>query len=269
MRVKKHFKVVAGMVLVLLSIGSVAVSAAELNGLEIMQKGERQRKVADERVRVKMELINGGGNVRSRTAELATQTLKSGLQNSLIRFLEPKSVAGAGLLTVEHMEAADDQWLYLPALKRSRRISPAGQTDSFMGTDFTFEDLRPEDMEAFNYTVKGQEKVDGMVCHVIEVLPKNEDKKNESGYKRRIIWVRTSDDVVIKIDFYDKQNGLQKTFLAFEVRTVGTGGISRAHQVVMQNHKTGHKTRLKYSEFKINAGVDMDIFSARALERSW
>src|SRR5262249_40640656 len=127
---------------------------------------------------------------------------------NLIRFLEPAGVRGTAVLTVEASDRADDQWIYLPAMKKSKRIASGEKTNRFAGTDFTYEDLRTENHSAFKYEKKGVEKVADRDCWKIEATPK---EGTESGYKSRTIFVDKERFLVVKCDYYDQQGKLLKT----------------------------------------------------------
>lgn len=236
-------------------------------GYQLMQRADQVQRVADESVRVKMELISRSGKKRRRTIKLAQETNSAGLRKSLIRFSAPKSVAGTGLLTVENSGSADDQWLFLPALRRVRRISPADQSDSFLGTDFAFEDLQTEDLDTFIYKRTGEDVVDHAPCYVIEAIPKESNTK--SGYGKRVLWLRNTDFVLARVDYFNQRGERLKTYRASDVRPVGNAQVSRAHRVSMENLKTGHKTVLTFGDFEIDEGIDDQVFTVRTLESGW
>ena len=245
------------------------LALADLTADEIMKANNKQIKVADESVVIDMTLINKKGKERKRVITLSTQTNSKDEQNSLIKFNSPKNISGTGLLTLEHTDAEDDQWLYLPALKRSRRISSANQTDSFMGTDFTYEDLSTEDLSAFKYTLMGEENLDNESNYLIKAEPINEEEAQDSGYSHRLLWVRKSDFIVSQIKYFDKQGKLSKILTAKDIQPIPNTPVSRARQVVMKNLNTQHTTELEYKNFKINQGKSDNEFSMRSLERSW
>jgi len=242
---------------------------AGLTANEIMKANNQQIKVADETVVIDMTLINKRGKERKRVITLSTQTNSKDEQNSLIKFNSPKNISGTGLLTLEHTDADDDQWLYLPALKRSRRISSANQTDAFMGTDFTYEDLSTEDLSAFKYTLMGEEDLDNQSSYLIKAEPINEEEAQDSGYNYRLLWVRKSDFIVSQIKYFDKQGKLSKILTAKDIKPIPNTPVSRARLVVMKNLNTQHSTELKYKNFEINQGKTDNEFTMRSLERSW
>lgn len=236
-------------------------------GLDIMKLNDAQRRVNDEQVELQMILKNPQGQERIRELQVVTKTVEKDIQNSILKFKAPRNIAGTGLLTLENKDTDDDQWLYLPTLKKSRRISAADQTDSFMGTDFTYEDLNPENIEDFNYQILGNEKLTDMDCYKIEATPANESIKNKSGYSKRIIWIRQDSNLAERIDFIDKQGKESKRLLAKDFITASEN-VYRAKSIVMQNLQTGHSTSLIYNNFVINQGIKNTLFTMRNLEQN-
>ncbi|MBI4831919.1 MAG: outer membrane lipoprotein-sorting protein [Candidatus Lindowbacteria bacterium] len=172
---------------------------------------------------------------------------------------------GVGLLTVEYSARDDDQWLYLPALRKVRRISASDQGDNFMGTDFTYEDIRSEKLDQHQYTVARSETIDGHDCYVIEAVPSTEKQKKESGYSRREIWVRKDIFLTVQTKYYDKKGEHFKTEVRTDVVEV-CPNIYRPNFMEMKNLKTKHTTQLGFDERKINKGLNDTIFTERELQ---
>ena len=188
-------------------------------------------------------------------------------QKALLRFAEPADVRGTALLSIEHPDREDDQWLYLPALRKSRRISAGNKTDSFVGSDFTYEDLGAEEMDQYDYRLIREDTIDGAAVYVVEATPNNEQRKRESGYSRREIFVRKDTASIVRIDYYDRQQELLKVFRASDIRQVPATATWRAQTIEMKNQKSGHTTVIAYGPFVVNAGVSDETFSIRELER--
>jgi hypothetical protein len=176
-------------------------------------------------------------------------------------------VKGSGYLSIEHSKTDESRYLYLPALKKSRRISAGEDSDNFMGSDFTYEDLDELDLDKFAFRLTGSEKVDDADCHVVEVNP-DENTKKTSGYSKRIYFVNKETFAVQRIDFYDKRNTLFKNLTLKDIKSVHDNRIYRPYIWVMQNLKTKHQTMLKFEYFKINETVSDDLFTVRSLERA-
>lgn len=237
-------------------------------GLSIMKKNDAQVLANDESVDLKMILTDSKKRSRERQVTQFIKTDAAKNRSSIIQFSAPADVKGTSFLAVEHTGREDDQWLYLPALRKTRRISSSDQTDNFVGSDFTYEDLNTEDLDAFKYTLKEEATLDGVACYHIEAIPVTEAKKKETGYSKRELYIRKNDYVAQKIMFFDKNGAHTKTLTATNIKPIAGTDKSRAYQLLMENHRTNHNTTLVFNNFKINKGVEEDLFSKRNLERN-
>jgi len=161
----------------------------------------------------------------------------------------------------------DDQWLYLPALKRVKRIASANKSGSFVGSEFAFEDLLAQEVERFTYKYLRDEpcpteEAKGLSCFVVERFPTYEN----SGYTRQIGWTDKKDYLLRKVEFYDRKSEQSKTLLLTNYRQY-LGKFWRAHLLVMENLQTGKKTSLQFGDYELNAKVDQSEFDPDALSR--
>lgn len=256
-------------VVLLLFIGSLTPGMAQsLTGYDIMVKHDEQLKSNDESATILMKLIDKKGRERVRNLSQEIITLDDNNRSTMIRFISPADVRGTGFLSIENTGRDNDQWLYLPALRKSRRISASDQTDNFVGSDFTYEDIEAEDIEAYEYKLIGSKTVDDQDYFLIEAFPGTETKKKETGYSKRELYLNKENFLVMQVKFYDKNGEYVKNLLASEVKLVqGTTDKWRANLLVMKNLNTEHTTRLEFSDYKINVGLDADLFTFRYLER--
>ncbi|UCD57806.1 MAG: outer membrane lipoprotein-sorting protein [Candidatus Hydrogenedentota bacterium] len=260
-------RVIAAILLAaLFSAGSTTARSQELTGRQIMERDEKQNKGEDEYNKMSWKLINKRGQERNRRVEYYRRTDENDNDKVLIRFLEPADVKGVGLLTIEHTDRDDDQWLYLPALRKVRRISASDQTDNFMGTDFTYEDIRSEKLDEHRYNLIGSEVIDGHDCYLIEALPATEKQKKESGYSRRELWVRKDIFLRVQAKYYDKKGEYVKIGSRRDI-VEAVPNIYRPNYMEMKNLKTGHTTQLRFDERRINSGIDDNVFTERTLKR--
>lgn len=266
MTLKLQNRLVAGALVLLFLLVGAHAGSEELSGRQIMEKEELLNKGKDEFNYMSMKLINSRGQERNRKVEYYRKTDENDADKILMRFLEPADVKGVGLLTIERTDRDDDQWLYLPALKKVRRISSSDQTDNFMGTDFTYEDIRSEKLEKHQYNVIGSETIDGHDCYVIEAIPSTEDQKKESGYSRREIWMRKDIFLTVQTKFFDRKGEYFKTEVRKDIVEVAPN-IYRPNFMEMKNLKTNHTTQLTFENRKINQGIDDRIFTERELKR--
>lgn len=250
----------------LFSAVTLTARSEELTGRQIMDREEQQNKGDDEFNKMSMKLINKRGQERNRTVEYYRKTDENDNDKILMQFLEPADVKGVGLLTIEHSDRDDDQWLYLPALRKVRRISASDQTDNFMGTDFTYEDIRSEKLDKHEYNVIGSEPIDGHDCYLIEALPATEQQREESGYNHREIWIRKDIFLMVQTKYYDKKGELFKIESRKDIVEVAPN-IYRPNFMEMKNLKTGHTTQITFDERRVNGGLEDGIFTERELKR--
>lgn len=176
--------------------------AAFDEGRRVMEEANARNRCDYETTNVKMEIIDNRNKTRIRRLMIYARRDKDKNLQTLIRFTAPEDVKGTGLLTLENKEREDDQWLYLPLLRKNKRIAEGSKKNSFVGTDFTFEDLRPENLNIHNYRLLDEKELDGYPCFVIEATPTQEGERN-SGYKSRKLWVRKDVYLPVKIEYTD------------------------------------------------------------------
>lgn len=260
---KKH---IATLMLALLAILSGTLYAQSQTGYQIMKRNKEVLSTQSEKVNLKMQLINKKGKTRTRELKQVSITDVNNNRSSLLRFLSPADVEGVGFLSIENSNSDDDQWLYLPALGRSRRISASNESDNFMGSDFTYEDIGTEDIEAYIYSLVNEVNVNGEACYLIEATPSSGEKKKDSGYSKREIFVSKNNYMVVKTNYYNKKGELAKTYTATEITPADNSGKIKAHRMEMKNLLSGHTTVLHFNNYTINAQVQPSYFTQRFLE---
>lgn len=216
-----------------------------------------------------MEMINRRGKKRVRETR-SFRKYYGEEKRTVIFYLSPKSVKGTAFLTFDYPEAnrEDDQWLYLPAMRKVRRISASDRGDHFLGTDFTYEDIRMENKVSIeDYTRKtvGEELIDGHRCYVVQSIPVSEKVAKELGYSRVVSWVDAEIWMARKSEFWDVRGNPLKSIISTDIRQVQ--GIWTTHRLEAKNHKTGHTTVFTITDVDYNTGVDDDLFTQRALRR--
>ena len=244
---------------------TVAVAAAAEPGLEIMQKQRELQRVRDEEETQTLKLINKAGAVKER--KLVRWVLRGAgdLEKILVRFTGPRDVENTGLLVWEAKDGNDDQWLYLPALKKPKRIAASGKKNRFMGTDFSFEDLQPEALALHTYTLAGSETVDGQECFVVEAVPTGR-RAADSGYGKRRLWIRKDNYATVKREYYDKQGVLEKVESLRKLTSV-KGTVWRPGEIEMQDVRNGTRTVLVIEGRTIDRGLKEDFFTEAELTR--
>lgn len=250
-------------------ISPVVSAVAEPSAHDIMEKNFFASKVKSLRAESYMILINDRGQKRERKSVNLVKLQPNGVDSKfLVKFNYPNDIRGTGFLQVEHIDGEDDQWIYLPALKKSRRLVANNKKDSFVGSDFSYGDISLPKVDAYQHKLLRSETLDNHDCFVIESAPANAAVKANSGYSRKITWVRKDSFLEAKVDYYDLSERLLKTQLITNHQLVEPDAQRWfALYREMENHQTGHKTVMSFE--KPEAGVDApdEMFTTRYVER--
>jgi outer membrane lipoprotein-sorting protein len=250
--------------LILLSLSfSVAAATPEQMGLEIAAEAERRDTgFHDSTAAMKMLLRNRQGEASTRYIRVRTLEQLDDGDKSLTIFDEPADVKGTAFLSFTHRTGPDDQWLYLPALKRVKRISSRNKSGPFMGSEFAYEDISSQELDKYSYKYLRDEMVAGMDCFVIERYPVDED----SGYTRQEVWIDKGEYRPQQIVYYDRKNARLKT-LTFSEYHQYLDRYWRAQVMHMENHQTGKSTVLTWSDYQFQTGLSERDFSRNNLDR--
>ncbi len=181
----------------------------------------------------------------------------------LIVFDHPRDVKGTAFLVFTKRVGNDDQWLYLPALKRVKRISSNNKSGPFVGSEFAYEDLSSQEVEKYTYKRLKDEAINGQDCYVIERFPV--DKK--SGYTKHVAWIDKQEFRVLKTDYYDRKSSLLKTFTASGYKAYGDN-YWRADKFLMVNHQTGKSTELVWRDYQFTQGLKASSFTSARLKNA-
>ena len=209
----------------------------------------------------KMILRNRQGQSSTRQMHMKALEQKNEGDKRLIVFDQPRDIKGTAFLVFSKKVGNDDQWLYLPALKRVKRISANNKSGPFVGSEFAYEDLSSQEVEKYTYKYLKDEVLDGMYCYVIERYPV--DKK--SGYTRQIVWFDKKEFRLLKVDYYDRKSSLLKTLRGLDYK-VYSENYWRAGQFTMENHQTGKSTDLNWSDYQFGKGLRKSDFQSSRLK---
>jgi len=216
-----------------------------------------------------MVLINDKGQRRERKTTTFSVLQPNGIDSKLlVRFSKPADIQGTAFLQVEHIDADDDQWIYLPALGKSRRLVANNKKDSFVGSDFSYGDLSRPKVDLFEHRLLGTQSLDGQDCYTIESVPKSDTLKSDLGYSRKITWLRQDNFLETKVEYYDLSNRLLKTQLVGNHKLLepATQRWVALHRE-MANQQTGHRTVLNFDTVESGIAIADDLFTTRYLER--
>ncbi|MEM1382629.1 MAG: outer membrane lipoprotein-sorting protein [Pseudomonadota bacterium] len=254
----------AALTALLMAAPSQAVDASN-KGFEVAARSDRtDLGFGDSKVAFEMVLTNAAGD--STTREVSITTLEKESEEvgdrSLVLFSRPRDIRGTGLLSHAKILDPDDQWLYLPALKRVKRISSANKSGPFVGSEFAFEDITGQELNKYEYTWLREEPCGDLNCDVVERRPRYEN----SGYTRQLAWYDQTDFQIRKIEYYDRKSALLKT-QHFEEYKLYDGQFWRSLLFRMENHQTGKKTNLVFSDYTFGVGLEERDFVKSVLTR--
>lgn len=242
---------------------AISAETAEEQGLAIAVEADlRDSGFGDYTSDLKMILRNRHGQESTRQIRSRTLEVEDDGDKSLTIFDKPRDIKGTALLSFTHRKGPDDQWLYLPALKRVKRIASNNKSGPFMGSEFAYEDITSQEVEKYTYRFLRDDTLNGLDVFVFERYPI--DKK--SGYTRQIVWLDKAEYKERKIEYYDRKNALLKT-LVFNDYHQYLGKYWRAHDMYMENHLTGKSTRLLQTNFRFRTGLTERDFDKNSLKR--
>jgi len=249
-----------------ISLCAIQVSYAETaeeKGLAIAQQVEtRDSGWNDMLVTIKMILRNKQGDESTRDIQQKVLEVEGDGDKSLTVFNRPRDIKGTAFLSFSHIIDPDDQWLYMPALKRVKRISSSNKSGPFMGSQFAYEDLASFEVGKYNYKYLRDEVLDGTDSFVIENIPLYQ----YSGYTRQLVWVDKSRYIPLQIQYYDRKNDLLKTAQFIDYQQY-LGQYWRAKKQVMINHQSGKNTELLLTEYQFKTGLSTRDFDKNSLKR--
>jgi outer membrane lipoprotein-sorting protein len=249
---------------------ATGVRAADPSARDIMEKNFFVTKVSSLQLESTMVLINDKGQQRERRSTGLIKLQSNGVDSKLVvRFSAPADIKGTSFLQVEHIDGDDDLWIYLPALKKSRRLVANNKKDSFVGSDFSYGDISLPKVDHYRHTLAKNEKVDGFDCYVVESVPANDTVRGNSGYSKKVTWVRADNFVETKVEYYDLAGRLWKTQKVARHELVEP---KKARwfplQREMTNHQNGHRTVISMEKVTAGVAVPDETFTTRYIERS-
>jgi len=245
-----------------LILSLLSVSLWAISNHEVAQKSDDVMSgFKDSKSDMYMTLINANNQKRKRTMNMIVLEKKGG-DKSLMTFISPPDVKGTKFLSYSHIEKDDDQWLYLPALKRIKRIASKNKSGSFMGSEFSYEDLGSFDVEKYSY--KGAAKVStykGKKVYVGERIPLT----SNTGYTKQISWTGVKTFLTLKVEYYDRKKELLKTAYFDDYKKIS--GIWRVGKMHMINHQNDKQTILLWKNETIKNGLKEKSFHKRVLKK--
>ena len=239
-------------------------AASDATGLEIARESRaREEGFGNFTAQQVMVLRNRHGQESRRQLRVKVLEAPGAGDKSLFVFDEPRDVRGTALLVHAHRDRADDQWLYLPALKRVKRISSSNRSGSFMGSEFAYEDMTAQAVEKFTYRYLRDEPCGELTCTVTERFPTD----GKSGYSRQVVWRDRDELRVRKVEYYNRRDAHLKT-LTLEDYGKYLDRYWRAGVMTMVNHLTGKSTVLSWTDYKFRTDLRDRDFTRTGLRRT-
>jgi outer membrane lipoprotein-sorting protein len=243
----------------LLTILMIQPLSAEITGKQIMEDVYNNPTGDDMQGELTMTLTNKQGESRVRTLK---QYIKYGdeMDKKIMFFMAPADVRGTSFMNWSYADGRDDdQWIYLPALKRTKRISSDGKSDYFMGSDFTYDDLGDRHPNEDTHTLLREETLDGKACWVVESIPKEENYM----YSKTVTWVMKDNYLGLRREFYDEDGDLLKILTIKKFDNID--GFWTILETEMKNVQKDHKTNMAFNNVQINQGISDNRFTERSM----
>jgi hydrophobe/amphiphile efflux-3 (HAE3) family protein len=222
-----------------------AISASAQDAREIVRKSHDAVKVSSFEAVSTLTITDAKGNQRVRQSTMASMSMPDGTEKRIIKFLSPAEVKGTGILIFDYPEKSDDMWIYLPALRKTRRIVSREKSKSFMGSEFSNANMTAPGLEDFSYKVLGEETCEGIPCYRIESVPVSADLEDQYGYSRSVSWVDKNSYLVHRTLYYDFDGELFKTISNSEFKRLedakGTYMVTRMQAL---NHSSGRSSEM-------------------------
>jgi hypothetical protein len=262
-RTKQILIVVTAMLL------SAVATAGGLTPKQIMEKVSQARKLDGSESVMSLTIYSKGGDKRTREIAMVSKVYDNGnTEKRLYRFLSPADVKGTGILMYDYEKKDDDTWIFLPALRKTRRIVSSEKGKNFMGSEFSYADMNTPILDNYKLKSLKEEKVGGADCYVIEVLPKNSKVADAEGYSKKHVWVGKSDFMLRKSVFWDLDGELLKELTAKKVKMVDSKKKRyRSMYMEMVNKQNGRKSVFETKKVENAPNAKDEYFTTQYLER--
>ncbi|WP_417445623.1 outer membrane lipoprotein-sorting protein [Kangiella sp.] len=260
-------RILSSLLLAVAAVSMTTTAVAETpeeKGLAIAKEAKaRNTGWGDSQADMTMILRDKGGNEAERIVKVKNLEVKGDGDKGLSVFEQPRDVEGTAFLTYSHIHGNDDQWLFLPALKRVKRISSSNKSGPWMGSEFAYEDLSSFEVEKYDYKFLRDDELNGEKMFVVEMVP----TYNNSGYSKTIAWIDQEHYRVHRIEFFDQKNDKFKELNMSEFKQY-MDKYWRAHRQEMENVQTGKSTTIIWKDYEFNVGLSEDDFNKSSLKRA-
>ena len=250
--------------IILMSLFLIPLYGENLTGEQIMEKVVKKTGWNDMEGEITMK-ITVRGRTRIRKIKMYSRKRTEDETDMVMKFLYPPDVEGTGFLLIEHSRGEDERYLYLPALRRIKRIAASGKGGAFMGSDFSYYDIGKPKLEDWKYRNLGIDEYNGTKCYKIEALPSSKKIEKDTRYSKIIHWVDPERWSIIHAEYYDRTGTLWKVLDVKEIKKIGS--IWFQTYMVMKNVQAGSSSEMKFENLKVDTGLSPRIFTKRYLQQ--
>lgn len=256
----------ASMILSIQNIGA----QNQISPKEVQQKSIDVTRVTGVESLSTLIIYGKSGEKRVRKTSIISKIYDNGeLEKKLIRFLDPADVKGTGFLTYDYKDKDDEKWIYMPALRKTRRIVSSENAKSFMGSEFSYADMSLPTVEDFNYKFLSEKQVHGELCYVLEIIPKDKRIANENGFSQKISYISKKNFLLWKVEYYNLAGEKEKEMTITDAIEVDKKNHKfKYKEMIMSNLKNGRKSVSKIEQIKFNNSIPDDTFTTRSLQKS-
>ncbi|OGF56034.1 MAG: hypothetical protein A2452_11015 [Candidatus Firestonebacteria bacterium RIFOXYC2_FULL_39_67] len=256
----------------MLVLAGAHLSAAETeDAKQLMKRSQDAMKISNLESISTLVINDGKGNQRVRKFSSAIKDYPSeGVKKTIMRFMEPADVRGTSFLTFEYTQAGkdNDMWLYMPALRKTRRIVSTEKSKGFMGSEFSNADISAPNLDDFNYKMLEGEKCGDVDCWKIESVPAKSSIADDCGYSKRLCWIGKGDLITRKTEYYDLGSKLNKVMTAQKIIVLDKEkSLYQATNISMENVQNGRKSQITMEKSVINPAMPDSYFTTSYLEK--
>jgi len=253
-----QLKKTVGVVMLFALASAIAVRAQDAR--TIVAEAQRRSASQSQHYEGLLQVFDSKGTIADKRWTL-DRIGSHGNSKTILRFTLPAEVKGVALLVANHPDRASDQWMWTPGIERDRRIALQDRSQRFFGTDFSFEDMEERDVDQFDYSLAGEETIDGAACWKVESVPR---QTKTSQYTRSIVWVRKDNYTIARIDSFVKAETVRRLTYS-DIQNIQ--GIWTARRLEMADLRRGSRTRLTLDKLAYNVPMKEEDFTLQALRR--
>ncbi|TSA33771.1 MAG: outer membrane lipoprotein-sorting protein [Porphyromonadaceae bacterium] len=255
-------------ILVCMALGSAALAQNISDPKEVMKKSRDQSKLSGMEAKTTLEINDGKGNQRIRETTMVSRIFPDGTEKRTILFLSPTDVKGTGILIYDYEGKDDNMWIYMPALRKSRKIVSSEKSRNFMGSEFSNSDLTVGNLDDFSYAMDGTEMVDQQACWKIKVTPATSNIATDYGISSKTVWISQKDFMPRKTVFMDPEGKPWKELTYSGIKMMDPkSGKYFISQMEIKNLKNGRFSKMNMTQMSFNPAVKEEYFTLSYIEK--